>query len=74
MLVPGWQDIIDDQRKVQGQLFVKVLYRPYLEEDEGAGKRLLYVFHRHLMTNRIVTVLKCKKVSARFAATGLRDM
>ena len=52
MLVPGWQDIIDDQRKVQGQLFVKVLYRPYLEEDEGAGKRLrlrniICFFHRH---------------------------
>lgn len=36
MKIHGWQDIIDDQRKVQGQLFVKVLYRPYLEEDEGA--------------------------------------
>ena len=52
MLVPGWQDIIDDQRKVQGQLFVKVLYRPYLEEDEGAGKRLrlrnmICFVHRH---------------------------
>ena len=52
MLVPGWQDIIDDQRKVQGQLFVKVLYRPYLEEDEGAGKNLrlrniICFFHRH---------------------------
>ncbi len=27
--IPGWQDIWDTQQKCQGQLYIKVLYKPY---------------------------------------------
>ena len=30
--VTGWQDIIDSNGKNQGQLFLKVIYKPYLNE------------------------------------------
>ena len=28
-LFAGWQDILDSQHKFQGQLYIKILYKPY---------------------------------------------
>ena len=30
----GWQNIIDGNGKVQGQLFIKVVYKPYVESTK----------------------------------------
>lgn len=37
-LSPGWQTIIDSSSKVQGQLFLKVLYKPHVDKKAAAAE------------------------------------
>ena len=58
LLLPGWHDIYDSQNNQQGQLFIKIKYKPY-EDNFGETELPLPDTYFPLRHGNRVTLYSC---------------
>jgi hypothetical protein len=58
----GWQDIIDSQNQNQGQLYIKVIYKPYEDNFDQTELRCPDTYFP-LRTGNRVTLYSCTRSS-----------
>ena len=58
---PGWQDILDTQHKNQGQLFIKIIYKPYVDNCSPTADLACPDTYFPLRRSNKVTLYSCAR-------------